>query len=121
MHRSLLLAVPLALSLSGAAYASTAGSSLALTEKEFSIKGVPTTLAHGKKYTVTIKNAGAYPHDLLVDGNGLHDVGIHNKQPIAPGGSASFKLTFPKAGKYHIYCAIPGHASKGMQLTVTVS
>ena len=50
----------------------------------------------------------------------LSDVGIHNKHPIAPGKTGSFTLTFPKAGKYHIYCALPGHAAKGMTLTVVV-
>jgi uncharacterized cupredoxin-like copper-binding protein len=92
-----------------------------VNEKEFSIKGVPKTLKHGVKYTITVANKGAFPHDLLFDGKGVDDVGIHNKKPIAPGGSAHFNITFPKAGTYEFYCAIKGHAAKGMKGKVTVT
>ena len=84
-------------------------------------RGVPKTLKHGVKYTVTLANKGKFPHDLLFDGKGVHDVGIHNKTPVAPGKSASFTVTFPKAGKFEFYCAIKGHAAKGMKGEVKVT
>ena len=120
MLRAFIIAVPLAVGITGTASAALSGNGFTATEKEWSIAGVPKNLVHGKKYTITAKNAGQFPHDLLVDGKGLEDVGIHNKHPIAPGKTGSFTLTFPKAGKYHIYCALPGHAAKGMTLTVVV-
>ena len=61
-----------------------AAAPIKVNEKEFSISGVPKTLKHGVKYTVTLSNKGKYPHDLLFDGKGVHDVGIHNKAPVAP-------------------------------------
>ena len=120
MLRAFLIAVPLAVGITGTASAALAANGFTATEKEWSISGVPKNLVHGKKYTITAKNAGHFPHDLLVDGNGLHDVGIHNKSPIAPGKSGKFMLTFPRKGKYEIYCALPGHAAKGMKLEIVV-
>ena len=92
-----------------------------VSEKEFKITGVPKTLKHGVKYTFTLSNKGKFPHDMLFDGKKVHDVGVHNPHAVAPGKSASFTVTFPSAGKYHFYCAIKGHAAKGMQGTLTVT
>ena len=77
----------------------SAATPIKVNEKEFSISGMPKTLKHGVKYTITLDNKGAFPHDLLFDGKRLHDVGIHNKHAVAPGASASFTLTFPAAGR----------------------
>ena len=92
-----------------------------VSEKEFKITGVPKTLKHGVKYTFTLSNKGKYPHDMLFDGKTVHDVGVHNPHAVAPGKSATFTITFPSAGKYRFYCAIKGHAAKGMQGNVTVT
>ncbi len=101
--------------------AAGAAAPIKVNEKEFTISGVPKTLKHGVKYTVTVANKGAYPHDLLLDGKRVHDVGIHNAHAVKPGGSASFSITFPAAGKYEFYCAIKGHRAKGMQGEVKVT
>jgi uncharacterized cupredoxin-like copper-binding protein len=101
--------------------AAGAASPIKVNEKEFTITGIPKTLKHGVKYTVTLSNKGKFPHDLLFDGKGVHDVGIHNKAPVAPGKTASFTVTFPKAGKFEFYCAIKGHAAKGMKGEVKVT
>ena len=101
--------------------AAPAATPIKVSEKEFSITGVPKTLKHGVKYTFTLANKGAYPHDLLFDGKKVHDVGVHNKNAVAPGKSASFSVTFPAAGTYEFYCAIKGHAAKGMKGTVKVA
>ena len=92
-----------------------------VSEKEFKITGVPKTLKHGVKYTFTLTNKGTFPHDMLFDGKKVHDVGVHNPHAVAPGKSVSFSVTFPSAGKYRFYCAIKGHAAKGMQGTLTVT
>jgi uncharacterized cupredoxin-like copper-binding protein len=101
--------------------ATSAAAPIKVTEKEFSIKGVPKTLKHGVKYTFTLSNKGKFPHDMLFDGKKVHDVGIHNKKAVLPGKVASFSVTFPAAGTYHFYCAIKGHAAKGMKGNVTVT
>lgn len=97
-----------------------AGTGFTLKEKQWSISKPP-TLKHGVTYTVTIKNVGTFPHDLLIDGKGVSDRGIHNAHPVAPGKAASFTVKFPQAGTYRFYCAIKGHAAKGMQMNVKVS
>ena len=101
--------------------AASAAAPIKVSEKEFSITGVPKTLKHGVKYTFTLSNKGKFPHDMLFDGKKVDDVGVHNKHAVAPGKSASFTITFPQAGKYHFYCAIKGHAAKGMKGDVKVT
>jgi uncharacterized cupredoxin-like copper-binding protein len=101
--------------------AAGAAAPIKVSEKEFSIAGVPKTLKHGVKYSVTITNKGKFRHDLLFDGKGVHDVGIHNAHAIAPGKNAAFTVTFPKAGTFEFYCAIKGHRAKGMQGKVKVT
>jgi uncharacterized cupredoxin-like copper-binding protein len=101
--------------------AASAASPIKVNEKEFSISGMPKTLKHGVKYTITLNNKGKFPHDLLFDGKKVDDVGVHNKHAVAPGAKASFTITFPAAGTFKFYCAIKGHAAKGMKGTVTVT
>jgi uncharacterized cupredoxin-like copper-binding protein len=101
--------------------AAGAANPIKVSEKEFSITGVPKTLKHGVKYTFTLTNKGKYPHDMLFDGKKVDDVGVHNKHAVASGKSASFTVTFPQAGTYHFYCAIKGHAAKGMKGNVKVT
>lgn len=118
------VAVTAALAL--AATAALAGDSLAgssgftVREKEFSLAGVPKTITRGTTEKITVHNVGKVPHSLLVDGPGVSDRGIHNKNALAGGASGAFTLTFAKPGKYRIYCAIRGHAKLGMQATIVV-
>jgi uncharacterized cupredoxin-like copper-binding protein len=94
-----------------------------INEKEWTVKRAAPVLklVHGTRYTIAVHNTGKFSHDLLIDGHGLDDVGIHNKAPLSAGTSKSFTVTFPKAGTYELYCAIPGHRAKGMQLKVVVT
>jgi uncharacterized cupredoxin-like copper-binding protein len=95
-----------ALALPGAA---GAGTGFTVKEKQWSISRPP-ALKHGVTYTVTVDN-----------GKGVSDRGIHNAHPIAAGKTASFTVRFPQAGTYRFYCAIKGHAAKGMEMNVKVS
>ena len=101
--------------------AASAAAPIKVSEKEFSIAGVPKTLKHGVKYTFTLANKGKFPHDLLFDGKKVTTSACTTRTPIAPGKTASFSVTFPKAGTYKFYCAIKGHAAKGMKGTVKVT
>ena len=119
------LAVPVLLALAALGIAvvpatAGAGSGFTIREKQWSLSKPP-ALKHGVTYTVAVKNVGTYPHDLLIDGKGLADRGIHNAHPIAAGKTASFTVRFPQAGTYRFYCAIKGHAAKGMQEEIRVS
>jgi uncharacterized cupredoxin-like copper-binding protein len=121
--RSIRLTAVLALGAAALVAPAAAGAAtpIKVSEKEFSIAGVPKTLKHGVAYTVTVVNKGKFPHDLLFDGKGVHDVGIHNAKAIQSTKSASFTVTFPKAGTFEFYCAIKGHRAKGMQGKVKVT
>lgn len=117
--------VPVVLALAAlgvAVFPATAGAGTGFTirEEQWSLSKPP-ALKHGVTYTVSVKNIGTYPHDLLIDGKGVSDRGIHNAHPIAAGSSANFTVNFPQAGTYRFYCAIKGHAAKGMQMHVKVS
>ncbi len=114
-------ATALAAAVLAAPAAAGAATPIKVNEKEFTISGIPKTLKHGVRYTITVSNKGSFSHDLLFDGKGVDDVGIHNKKPVAAGKSAHFSITFPKAGTYEFYCAIKGHAAKGMKGKVKVT
>ena len=86
------------------------GAQAAVSEKEWTVSQPSIKLVHGKRYTIVVKNDGTIPHDLLIDGQGVSDQGIHNASPIDPGSSRSFSVTFPAAGTFTFYCAIPGTA-----------
>jgi len=100
---------------SGGATTSTAKAqptSVAVTEKEFSISVVSTSIKAGK-VTFFVKNVGKLPHDLSIKGG-------QKTKLIQPGGTAQLAVTL-KAGKYHLYCSVPGHEQAGMKLDITVS
>jgi uncharacterized cupredoxin-like copper-binding protein len=99
----------------------SSGTPVTVSEKEWSVSAPTIKLVHGKRYTIVVKNAGTIQHDLLIDGTGVSDQGIHNASPIDPGSSKSFSVTFPSAGTYTFYCAIPGHRARGMHVAVNVT
>jgi uncharacterized cupredoxin-like copper-binding protein len=66
------------------------------------------------KGTITFKvtNKGGVSHDFKIAGK---------KTPMLKAGkSASFPVTFKKAGKFAYLCTVPGHAAAGMKGTLTV-
>ena len=64
--------------------------------------------------TFEVKNDGKIPHDLAIKGTS------DKTELIPPGGTAELKVTL-KAGKYELYCTVPGHEAAGMKLNITVS
>ena len=101
--------------------AASAAAPVKVTEKEYSIAGVPKTLKHGVKYTFTLSNKGKFPHDMLFDGKKRPRRRRSQQHAVAPGKTATFSVTFPAAGTYEFYCAIKGHAAKGMEGNVKVT
>ena len=85
---------------------------VAVSEMEFKITLASTSLKAGK-ITFDVKNTGKLPHDLAIKGG-------PKTKLIDPGGSAQLVTTL-KAGKYHLYCSVPGHEQAGMKLDITVS
>ena len=95
--------------------AGATGTAVAVKESEFKIEIAQTTFAAGT-YTFNITNAGQFKHNLVVEGNGTEV-----KSDTLDGG-ATGTLTVPLTpGTYEVYCAIPTHRGKGMDLTITVT
>jgi uncharacterized cupredoxin-like copper-binding protein len=88
-------------------------STVAVSETEFKITSASTALKAGK-ITFQVKNTGKIPHDLAVKQTG------DKTKLIQPGGTAELSVTL-KAGKYELYCTVPGHEAAGMKLNVTVA
>jgi uncharacterized cupredoxin-like copper-binding protein len=92
---------------------SPTASTVVATETEFKI-ALPSTNLKAGKITFEAKNDGKIEHDLAIKGT-------KDKTPLIPaGGSAKLTVTL-KAGKYLLYCTVPGHEAAGMKLDVTVS
>jgi uncharacterized cupredoxin-like copper-binding protein len=85
---------------------------VAVTETEFKISLDSTSIKAGK-VIFFVKNVGKIPHDLAIKGG-------QKTKLIQPGADAQFAVTL-KAGKYHLYCSVPGHEQAGMKLDITVT
>jgi uncharacterized cupredoxin-like copper-binding protein len=131
VRRSFLLIVPaLAIVLIAAACggSSNANSSSSKTvnvsEKEWSITVSGTTMTKGQgdvtiptgSVTFDVKNDGTVDHAFEIQGNGIDQ----KTQDIAPGKSTTLKVSLT-AGKYEVYCPVPGHKALGMDGYVTAS
>lgn len=115
------LAAALAVALLGAAaagvvaHASGTAKTITVTEKEYKI-GLSTRKAAAGSVRFVIRNTGKLTHQFAIAGPGLKT----KKSPmIAPGKTVRLRVTL-KAGKYSIWCPIPGHAALGMKATLTV-
>jgi uncharacterized cupredoxin-like copper-binding protein len=90
-----------------------AATKVPVSETEFKITLASTNLKAGE-ITFEAKNDGKIPHDLAIKGTS------DKTELISPGGTAELKVTL-KAGKYELFCTVPGHEAAGMKLNITVS
>jgi uncharacterized cupredoxin-like copper-binding protein len=95
--------------------AAAVGTSVGVTEKEFSITLSQTSFSPAS-YTFTIQNKGSFPHNLNIEGPG---VDTKTSQILSPGQSGMLTATLQK-GSYELWCSVPGHKDKGMDLTIKV-
>ena len=99
-----------------ASAASAAGTKVDVTEKDFSIALSQTTFAPGT-YTFSVKNDGSFPHNLVIEGPGVDK----QKSATVPGGNTTSVTVALAAGSYELFCGVPGHKDKGMDMKITVS
>jgi uncharacterized cupredoxin-like copper-binding protein len=93
--------------------AKPAATTVPVSETEFKITLASTDFKAGE-ITFEVKNDGKIPHDLAIKGTA-------DKTDLIPaGGTAELKVTL-KAGKYELYCTVPGHEAAGMKLNISVS
>lgn len=103
-----------ALAFAVAALATPAASTVTVTAgkpAELRFVVLPKSVARGA-VTFKVANRGKLEHDFKIAGK---------KTPkLAAGKSATFRVTFAKAGRYPYLCTLPGHAAGGMKGVFTV-
>jgi uncharacterized cupredoxin-like copper-binding protein len=120
MKRVLLPALVLALLVAGAAPASAgtdAVSFVQVVEKEWSLVMSRTSVKSGR-VTIEAVNFGTDSHDLVVQSKAKGSKPVRFKQ-MDPRGHTERTLRLP-AGRYALWCSLPGHKAKGMRATLTV-
>lgn len=83
-----------------------------VTASEFKFKLSKTSYPAGTTVVFRVKNKGKIGHNFKINGK--------KTRLLAPGKSATLKVTFTKKGKYVYLCTVPGHAKLGMKGTVGV-
>ncbi len=99
-----------------AAAAATGGTPVAVTETEFKID-IPQTAFTAGAYTFNITNSGKFKHNVVVAAS---DGTTVKSDTLAPGTTGDLNVTL-KPGTYEVYCGVPTHKGKGMDLTITVT
>ena len=96
--------------------ATASGSSVAVTESEFSITLPSNTMQVGS-YTFKVTNKGQFAHNLTIDGPGVEDKATPT---LSPGSSGDVAVNLQK-GTYEFYCSVDSHKDMGMDVKVQVS
>ena len=91
------------------------GTSVGVVEKEFSITLDKTSFTPGD-YTFAIQNQGSFPHNLTIEGPGVDSKA---SPTLGAGESGSLTVALQK-GSYELWCSVPGHKDKGMDIKITV-
>jgi uncharacterized cupredoxin-like copper-binding protein len=100
----------------GASSTATGVTTVAVSEKEFSITLPQTTFTPGT-YTFQVTNQGTVPHNLTIQGPGVNN---QASPTLQPGQSGSVTVTL-QTGSYEFWCSVDSHKDKGMDLMVTVA
>lgn len=93
----------------------TAGQTVIVAMNESSL-AMPTTVTPGPT-VFTITNAGAEPHQLMIQGASLQS---SLPSPIPPGGTDGLDAELPE-GKMQAWCSIEGHRERGEWAEFTVA
>ncbi|GAA1952624.1 hypothetical protein [Kitasatospora viridis] len=100
---------------SGPSSSTAAGTTVTVTEKEFSLALSQSQFAPGS-YTFVGDNTGSVTHALAISGPGVSTV---QTSSIPPGSKAQFTVTL-QAGSYELWCPIDGHKALGMDTHIQV-
>jgi len=101
---------------SGGGGGSGSGIKVVASETEFHIALSRASFSPGT-YRFVAVDKGKASHNLNIVGPGVNaNIGVL----LSPGGSASVTVTLRK-GTYDIFCSVPGHQAKGMDVHIRVS
>lgn len=102
-----------------AAASTTAGAADAtpITERDFKFDTPDVTVA-GSAVSLAVTNAGPTIHDLTIRDAAGKVLG--ETEDLKPGASETLTVQLP-AGRYVIFCSLPGHESLGLKGTLTVT
>lgn len=93
---------------------------VALTE--FKIEPSTFSVKPGDKVRFVVTNSGQFPHDIHIEGQGVTAEIVEGATGnIQKGRTATFEITFEKAGTYQIWCPVGQHRQRGMEGTLTVA
>jgi uncharacterized cupredoxin-like copper-binding protein len=109
------VAPPASASPAVAAKAKAKAKTVTATMTEWNIALSAKSFAPGK-YTFVAKNAGQFTHALEINGPGVNG---KSTADISAGQSADLTVTLKK-GTYDVFCPVPGHKAKGMDLSLVV-
>lgn len=116
-----LLALIVALAVSGVAVASSSSSKvtapikITVTLKDYSFTFSRKSVPHGSTVVFTVKNAGTVQHNV--------DFTSLNKRSaiISAGAKTTLKVVFKKRGTIQVVCDVPRHIQLGMVSTFKVT
>ena len=91
------------------------GTGVGVTEKELSITLSQASFSSAG-YTFTIQNKGSFSHGLNIQGP---FVDTKTSPTLSPGQSGMLTVARQK-GSCELWCSVPGHKDKGMDLTIKV-
>ena len=82
--------------------------------RDFSFSPAEFAAPAGTPVNVVLVNQGGVLHDLTIPALGLGLV-------ASPGATASGALSAPRAGRYEVFCSVPGHRDAGMAGVLVVT
>jgi uncharacterized cupredoxin-like copper-binding protein len=116
--------VALYLALSAGAQTAATVVNVTAGKSGFSFALSKSTVPHGA-ITFKVKNAGGFPHSFKLcsspKGGSANSCAGKGTPTIAPGSSATLKVTLAKKGSYEYLCTVPGHAANGMKGVLKVT
>lgn len=81
---------------------------------EFEFSTAEITVKEGQTVRVVFKNAGAMPHDFMID-----ELGVATAR-LDPGEEETVEFVASETGTYEYYCSVGEHRAQGMVGTLTV-
>ncbi len=101
--------------LAGPGSAVPGGTTLAVTEKEWSISTSAVMVAPGN-YTVEVANRGKMSHNLNIKGPGISN---WRTPTLSPNTTSRFAVNL-QPGTYQLWCSIDHHRALGMEMALHV-